>query len=206
VEKTGLRLILFDATCKNRAGFGLTRAWQSGSTLYRALGRSHGARGVTSFDEGLQWLSAHRAGEPIAELQFWGHGKWGRIFVAGESIDRAALVPGHRHHAALVRLRERLAPDALVWFRTCETFGAAPGLDFARAWTDFFGRRAAGHTFIIGYWQSGLHLLEPGVNPHWSNGEGLLEGSPDRPLRAAWSLPGKPNTISCLTGRVPTGW
>ncbi|HEY3593902.1 MAG TPA: hypothetical protein VGL13_08510 [Polyangiaceae bacterium] len=202
----GLKLILFDTTCKNKIGFGLSSAWSSGSTLYRALGRVHSARGAATFEEGLGWLSTHRAGEPISEVQFWGHGKWGRIFMARESLDRTALVRGHRHHAALERLRERLAPDALFWFRTCETFGAAPGQQFARAWTDFFGRRAAGHTFIIGYWQSGLHLLEPGAIPHWSRNEGLEEGTADAPMRAGWSLPGQPNTISCLAGRVPSGW
>ena len=41
---------------------------------------------------------------------------------------------------------------------------SAAGHDFARAWTDFFGSRAAGHTFIIGYWQSGLHTLAPGAS------------------------------------------
>ena len=103
-------------------------------------------------------------------------------------------------------LRERLAPGALVWFRTCETFGGAAGHDFARAFTDFFGCRAAGHTFIIGYWQSGLHLLEPGQAPHWDASEGLAKGTPERPELAAWSAMGAPNTISCMTGRVPDGW
>jgi hypothetical protein len=203
---TGLRLILYDATCKNRIGLGLTRAWKGGSLLYRALGRSDTAYGARSFDEGLGWLATHRAEEPIAEVQFWGHGKWGRIFIAGEPMDRAALVSGHRYHAALVRLRDRLTKDALIWFRTCETFGAEVGSDFALACTDFLGCRAAGHTFIIGYWQSGLHLLEPGHVPHWPADEGLIAGSAREPRRTAWSRPGKPNTITCLAGQVPPSW
>jgi hypothetical protein len=202
----GLRLILFDATCENKLGFGLTRAWSSGSLLYRALGRSDAAHGARTFDDGLHWLSTYRAEEPIAEVQFWGHGKWGRVFIAGEPMDRTALVRNHRHHTALVRLRERLTKDALVWFRTCETFGALAGRDFAQAWTEFFGCRAAGHTFVIGYWQSGLHLLAPGGAPHWPADEGLIEGSAQEPRRAAWSGPGKLNTISCFAGRVPDGW
>jgi len=202
----GLRLILYDRTCVNRAGLGLTRAWGSGSLLYRALGRVDGAHGTQSLEEGLRWLSTHRTDERIAEVQYWGHGKWGRIHVGRESLDRAALARGHRHHGALAALRERLTPQALVWFRTCETFGATAGQDFARAWTDFFGCSAAGHTFVIGYWQSGLHLLSPGGVPHWPVGEGLVQGSPHRPERAASSLPNRPNTITCFTGRVPQGW
>jgi len=189
----------------NGAGLGLSRAWSSGSRLYSLLRRSDGAYGARSFAEGLAWASSFRASERIAELQFWGHGKWGRIFIAKESLDRGALAAGP-HHLALSALRERLSPNALVWFRTCETFGASAGHDFARAWTDFFGCRAAGHTFVIGYWQSGLHLLRPGDAPSWSAAEGLTHGSPERPERAAISWPGRPNTITCLQGRVPEGW
>jgi hypothetical protein len=202
----GLRLILFDRTCVGRAGLGLSRAWSSGSRLYALLGRSDGARGVSTFEEGLGWLTAFRATEPIAEVQFWGHGKWGRIFVDREPLDRTAFIEGHTHHRAMCALRDRLSPGALVWFRTCETFGAVAGQDFAQAWTDFFGCRAAGHTFVIGYWQSGLHLLDSGQRPTWSSAEGLHEGTAAEPQRAALSWPGRPNTITCWQGHVPEGW
>jgi hypothetical protein len=174
--------------------------------MYSLLGRSDGAHGARTFADGLAWLSSFRATEPIAELQFWGHGKWGRIFIDREALDRRALAEGHDHHHALRRLRDRLSPGALVWFRTCETFGAIAGHDFARAWTDFFGCRTAGHTFVIGYWQSGLHLLGPGDTPTWKVEEGLTAGTPARPERAALSWPGRPNTITCMQGRVPDGW
>jgi hypothetical protein len=202
----GLRLILFDRTCVNRAGLGLSRAWNGGARLYRGLGRADGSFGARSFGEAFRWLSSFRSDRPISELQFWGHGKWGRVFVRGESLDRSALVAGHEHHLALSALRERMTGDALFWFRSCETFGAMAGHDFARAWTDFFGCPAAGHTFIIGFWQSGLHLLRPGSTPFWPANEGLLGGSPALPERAAISRPGRPNTVSCLIGRVPDGW
>jgi hypothetical protein len=202
----GLRLILFDRTCVNRLGLGLSRVWSAGTGLYASLGRSDAAYGARSFRDALDWLSTVRPDRPIAEVQFWGHGKWGRLFIANEVLHRGALTPGAEHHAPLAALRERLTDDALFWFRTCETFGADAGGDFARAWTDFFGCPAAGHTFVIGYWQSGLHLLRPGVIPHWPSAEGLVQGSPARPERAAPSMPGAPNTITCLAGRVPQGW
>jgi hypothetical protein len=202
----GLRLIVFDRSCVGRFGIGLSRVWGAGRHLYRALGRSDGARGASSFDEALGWLSTHRADRPIAEVQFWAHGKWGRLFLERDSLDRSALTPGHPLQRALWALRERLAPGALIWFRSCETFGAVAGADFARAMTEFFRCRAAGHTFVIGYWQSGLHQLEPGDAPAWSTSEGLVRGSPERPERAAWSSPRAPHTITCLAGRIPKGW
>jgi hypothetical protein len=202
----GLRLIVYDRSCVGRYGVGLSRVWSAGRHLYGALGRSDGARGVASFDDAFEWLATHRSDRRISEVQFWGHGKWGRFFLQRESFDRAALDPAHRLHRGLARLRERLALGALVWFRSCETFGASAGHDFARVLTDFLGCSAAGHTFVIGYWQSGLHRLEPGMVPTWSADEGLVAGSADRPERAAWSSMRAPNTISCLTGRIPHGW
>jgi hypothetical protein len=170
------------------------------------LGRSDGAYGAESFADALAWLSRFRSDRPVDQVQFWGHGKWGRLFIHRDVLDRTALTPGHAHHVTLTALRERLSPNALVWFRSCETFGAVPGHDFAQAWTTFFGRPAAGHTFVIGYWQSGLHQLNPGQSPHWDAEEGLVDGSAAHPGRAAWSGPTKPNTISCLAGHVPHGW
>jgi hypothetical protein len=202
----GLRLIVYDKSCVGRFGIGLSRVWGAGRHVYRTLGRTDGAHGVAGFDEAFGWLGTHRGDQPISEVQFWAHGKWGRLHLARESLDRSAFAKGHPMQKGLAALRERLAPGALVWFRTCETFGAAAGHDFARALTDWLGCRAAGHTFIIGYWQSGLHLLEPGQAPHWSPSEGLAKGTPERPELAAWSAMGAPNTISCMTGRVPAGW
>jgi hypothetical protein len=202
----GLRLIVYDRTCIGRFGVGLSRVWSAGRHLYAALGRSDGALGTASFDEAFAWLGSHHRDRPISEVQFWAHGKWGRLFLERDSFDRAAFGAGHRLHRGVAALRERLVPGALVWFRSCETFGAAPGHDFARRLTDFLGCAAAGHTFIIGYWQSGLHRLEPGTTPHWSTNEGLEVGSPEKPERAAWSSMRAPNTITCLTGRIPEGY
>ncbi|HEU4610915.1 MAG TPA: hypothetical protein VFS15_02515 [Kofleriaceae bacterium] len=126
------------------------------------------------------------------------------------AVDTATL----RHTATrfigarieLEAVRERLAPDALVWFRTCETFGARAGIDFAERLADFFGARVAGHTYIIGFHQSGLHGLAPGARADWSAEEGLAEGSPDEPARARWSRPWHPHTVTALHGEVPAAW
>jgi hypothetical protein len=203
-----LRLLIFDRTCRGRRLLpGLSHAWGAGRHLYGALGRLDAALGAASWGEALAWLGAHQAPAPIAEIQFWGHGRWGQARIAREPLDLAALAPGHPHHAALARIRDRLLPgaDGLWWFRTCETFGTATGQAFAAGWTRFFGCRAAGHTHVIGFWQSGLHSLLPGAAPSWSPGEGLPPGQAP-PGAALASGPRAPNTITCLHGRVPDGF
>ncbi|MBX3157802.1 MAG: hypothetical protein KF773_17670 [Deltaproteobacteria bacterium] len=182
----------------------MTPAWATGTLLYRALRRIDARRGASSWDEALAWLATLR--EPIDELQYWGHGTWGAALVAGDALDAAALAPAHRLRAGLDALRAQLAPDALVWFRTCETLGARPGMDFAMRLADFLGARVAGHTYIIHAYQSGLCGVAPGMTTHWSPDEGLLEGTPDQPRRARSSTPWAPRTIHCLNGRVPEAW
>jgi hypothetical protein len=200
-----LRLLVFDRTCGGRRPLpGLTDAWRAGSRLYGALGRLDAACGAQSWAEALDWLGGFQPEARLAEIQYWGHGNWGNARLAGEVLDERALERGHPHHDRLARIAGRLLPGAegLFWFRTCETFGTGRGLAFARAWTRFFGCRAAGHTHVIGFWQSGLHSLLPGAEPGWSAGEGVRPGVPV----GASSGPGKPNTITCLHGRVPAGF
>lgn len=199
-----LRLLVYDRTCRGRPLLpGLSHAWAAGARLYRTRGLIDRARGVETWEEALEWLGSVEPGRAIAGIQFWGHGKWGLARVGEDELSARALEPGHRHCRRLERIRERLAPDALWWFRTCETFGAERGQAFARAWSSFFDCRSAGHTYVIGVWQSGLHVLCPGELPGWSPAEGLAEGTPDAPLRALWSRPDAPSTITCFDGTLP---
>lgn len=204
-----LRLMVYDETCRSEAKlFGLSTAWSAGAKLYRALGRLDAAFGAASWEDALEWLATYDPARPIAEIQYWGHGKWGRALVDGRPFDASALAPSHPLHARLAAVRERLVPggEALVWFRTCETFGANAGLDFAARLADHLGARVAGHTFVIGVLQSGLHGLAPGTTPDWSATEGLAEGTADAPARALWSGRSQPRTISCFDGEVPREW
>lgn len=201
-----LRLVVYDATQKSRRPRALGFSWQYGTHLYRAMGRIDAAFGARSFAEAFAWLAQHEPTRRIGELQFWGHGKWGCVFIEREPFDRAVLRPSHRHHSVFSAFRERLIPDALLWFRTCETLGARPGQDFAAALADATGARVAGHTFVIGFYQSGLHCLRPGEAPHWPETEGLARGSVTQPELALTSAPHAPNTITCLDGRVPDGF
>lgn len=197
----GLRMMLFDRSCRGeRLRPGLSHAWGAGGALFRALGRFDATYGAWSWAEGLDWLLAVSATQPIAEIQFWGHGEWGGLWIDEELLTIAALSPGHYLHERLVSLRARLAGErALWWFRSCDVFGTQTGHDFARAWTRFFRCRAAGHTHQIMMLQSGLHELAPGDEPTWSLTEGVVEGLPkadDSSLRA-------PSTITFLHSHLP---
>jgi len=121
-------------------------------------------------------------------------------------LSASALHTGDANHRNLEMLREKLAPDALIWFRTCETFGARAGIALAERLADFTGARVAGHTHIIGFHQSGLHGLAPGQRADWAEDEGLLEGTPESPQRARRSAPWRANTITCLASSVPARW
>jgi len=198
-----LRLVIFDRTQARRPPRALGLAWRAGARFFRARGCIDAYFGAESFAEALAWAASLQPDRAIGEVQFWGHGKWGRALIAQESFDRSALEPLHPLRPTLEALRERLTPGSLFWFRTCETLGAGAGHDFARALGDFTGASIAGHTFEIGYFQSGLHCLAPGAAPEWDAAEGLLAGTPEAPLRACTSGPRQPSTITCWVDRVP---
>jgi hypothetical protein len=200
-----MKVVVYDRTCGGRWWRpGLTTSWRAGSSLYRALGRVDATFGAASWSEALDWIAARR--EPIDEIQYWGHGKWGRVLVGDDVLDARALGAGHALHSRLEAARAKLAPDALVWLRTCEAFGAEAGHDFARRLADFFRARVAGHTYIIGALQSGLHGLAPGATPDWPANEGIAKGTPAAPEEAFDSSPSAPRTITCFTGSIPPDW
>lgn len=196
-----LRLMVFDATRRDA----LTATWRAGGPFYRGMGWLDRHLGVTSWADGLRWLATIDPDRRIGEIQYWGHGRWGCALIGDEALDASATREGHALHPLLLEIRKRMEPDAAWWFRTCETFGAKPGHDFARAWSRFFGVRAAGFTHVIGPWQSGLHVLAPGAEPDWPLDEGLPAGaSVDSPSGTGrMSRPGLPNTVTFLRGTLP---
>ena len=197
-----LRLMIYDRTCRGRGLLpGLTHAWWAGAMAYTALGRFDAWCGVASWTEGLQWLRAAANDRPIGEIQFWGHGEWGGLWMDEELIKIDVLQSEHPVHQHLVALKPCLVSDgtALWWFRCCDTFGTQVGHDFARAWTRFFGCRAAGHTYHINFLQSGLHVLGAGEEPAWRVSEGVVPGAPH--ARASHML--APRTITAFHGAIP---
>lgn len=192
--------MLFDRTCRGRFLLpGLSHAWAAGGRLYHRLGRIDQWYGAASWAEGLDWLIEASRDREISEIQFWGHGTWGGLWIDEELLRATALEPGHRHHARLAAIKQRMSPASLWWFRSCDVFGSEKGHAFARAWTQFFHCRAAGHTYEIGVLQSGLHVLAPGDEPTWPTTEGVTPGIDHAKSSSVFA----PNTISFLHGRVP---
>lgn len=201
-----LRLVIYDSTCVGRRFLpGLSDVWRTGTRLFGALGQFDAWQGAATWSEALDWLAHVEPERPIAEIQYWGHGRWGRALLAGEPLDASALRPDHALGKRLYAVRERLDRAALFWFRCCEIFGTDAGHSFARAWTDFLGCRAAGHTYIIHALQSGLHSLAPGETPRWPTQEGVPPGIP-APRSALSSRLGAVNTITMLEDRLPSGF
>ncbi|MFT3699410.1 MAG: hypothetical protein QM831_40050 [Kofleriaceae bacterium] len=180
-----MRVVVFDNVDR------LSILWRNGVRLYRRLGHIDAFLGVSNWSEAFAWLQSL---DRIDELQYWGHGKWGLAYAGDDVWD------------ASTKVELPLGPDPLIWFRTCETFGAHAGHAFARSLADQTGARVAGHTHIIGVNQSGLHGLMPGATPDWSVDEGLLEGTPEAPERARRSAPWRTHTITFMTPRVPEAW
>ena len=200
-----LRLLVYDNTCRGkRFGVGLTHSWWLGASFYTHLKRFDAVCAAHDWAEALAFLTTFEAHRAIGEIQFWGHGKWGEARIAQQILDISALEPDHVFFPALRTLAARMdAPSARFWFRTCETFGGAKGHAFAAAFSQFLGCQVAGHTYIIGPWQSGLHNLSPNEEPYWPEDEGIKEGTAHAPRKAFWSNPRRPHTITCFHHRFP---
>ena len=205
---SGLRLLIYDDTCKGgRAKIGLTHSWWIGGSFYRRIGRFDGVCAAHSWHEALHFLNTFETTRSIDEIQFWGHGKWGEARISMDILDIHSLKRKSPLFTDLQGVAKRLkGPDSRFWFRTCETFGAEKGHAFATAFATFMNCLVAGHTYIIGPWQSGLHCLKPGETPDWPVDEGVREGTPEEPARAFWSRPGRNHTITCLQDRIPKKW
>ena len=186
-----------DGTARGTGG--LTRWWRIGAALHTTAQRADAAFGATSWDEAIRWAreQAERSGRPVEELQAWGHGGWGYMGMGPTKLDAAS-------DAYARALRPLLAPNALVWLRCCSAFAAEAGTDLAPRLADALGARVAGHTFIIGFWQSGLHVVSPGGRADWSVDEGTSRTSAGVRI-ADVSRPGAPRTITCLRPGLPAG-
>lgn len=187
-----MKVMIYDAT-DTQPGLELSDAWRVGSWLYRSMKRIDRCLGATSWAEALDWLTIAGDAEGLDEVQFWGHGSPGNVWLAGKSLNVDALS------------RVRMKPNGLFWLRTCASFAGHPGHQLAKRMVGVLGCRVAAHTYNIGLWHSGLRSLHPGADgavaePSWSQEEGIKDG------KTKWSRPGAPNTITFLHGAFPETW
>ena len=220
---TDLRLVVFDETDVGRGVLvprierrtdgtaygtgGLTRWWRLGAVMHRLARHADATTGASSWEQALRWATslARERRARIGELQIWGHGGWGHMGLGPSRLDREALAGEAPLAPALDAFRAVLSNDALFWVRCCSAFGAPAGRAFAPALADRLSCRVAGHTFIIGGWQSGAHSLAPGDEPAWNPDEGIERREDAPPIPRTSSLTA-PNTLSCLRLGLPSGW
>ena len=184
---------------------GLSTSWWAGGKLFRTLRRLDHMRGFNNWPSALRWIADLEPTRPIKEIQFWGHGSPGKVWILQKAMTALAFKYAP-HRDPLMRIKTRLTDESLIWFRTCSTFCGTRGQAFAQTWADNMGCRIAAHTYIIGPFQSGLHSVGPGEKPMWPDTEGIAEGTPDRILKARWSMPWSPNTIFALQSHKPRKW
>jgi hypothetical protein len=221
-----MKLVVYDATDTKRVLLpritrradgaaegtgGLTRFWRIGAGLHWGIGRASATLGARSWIEALAWAADF---ERIDELQVWGHGGWGYMDLGGERLD--VETANGALSGSIDRLRLALSPvgaprsnsqrDPLVWLRCCSAFGTRLGHSFARELASRLGARVAGHTHIIGVWQSGTHSVAPGEAPAWDADEGVERDASGAPTGAAVSSAHAPRTIHCLRPGLPQGW
>lgn len=117
----------------------------------------------------------------IRKLEVWTHGGAGWFRIQGRR-QHADIFDGKNATLAraMSRLRELLAPGAVVHFRSCSTFRDRAGLTFADAAARFFntGRRdvtVMGHTRPTGLQHPGWQTILPGGRARWPASEGLFE-------------------------------
>jgi hypothetical protein len=189
-------------------GFGsdaLAYTWFAGGRLYRWSRWLDKCNGVTSWENGLDWLIKEGRKEPISQIQYWGHGSWGKAWLGRSVISESTLNKSNKIRDRLEELKPLLTSNALIWFRTCSTFGNKSGQGFAKEFTNYMDCRVAAHTHMIGWWQGGLHSLKPNQSVYWPSKEGVSVNSRGGE-KALWSSWRTPNTITCMSGAVPKGW
>ena len=187
-----MRLIIYDAAENTPVGW----SWAIGARLFRFSGQVQHVVAARTWAQGLQDALSLATKNRITEVQFWGHGSPGRVYVAGESLK-----PTRDHQRALLDLSNALDPQALIWLRTCSSFAGPSGHRFALDLSVRTGRRVAGSTFLIGLWHSGQHSLRPGQTPSWPLTEGL-----DAALQPLWSQADAPNTLPFSQMDLPPSW
>jgi hypothetical protein len=198
------RLLLYDASPRRLADLAkLSAPLSLGALALTVCGRFDGAFRARSWAEAFGWLLFVGSRRPLEEVQVWSHGRWGEARLEYDPLTVDCFARSHALYPILSRVRRVLEGGALVWFRTCATFGALSGREFARVAAEALGCCVAGHTYDIGLWQSGLHTLAPGARPDWDVWEGLNLGTPQLPLRARESGPTEPRTVTALQMGIP---
>lgn len=142
-----------------------------------------------------------RLEKQFTELQFWGHGSPGHVYIAGKRLEYGKSITPSAFDKDFKELGQRL--DGLLWWRTCATFAGKQGRAFCHGLAEYLDCDVAAHTFNIGFWHSGLHAYKVGDLMDWDENEGIKKGSYDRIESIQGSYWFDPNTIPCWEMDLP---
>lgn len=170
----------------------LTWWWKIGSILQMAKQNADIVIEAEDWEGALANVLDEANGKRINNLQFWGHGNAGRMYMNGVPVtvnnfsltNKRNLIDDFLHE-----LRLLLSPSSYVWFRGCSCFFGETGQRFALGARDFFNCNIVSHTYIIHALQSGTHILGPGDQISWTTSEGGVTEE------TGMSKLGEPNTI-----------
>ncbi len=182
----------------------LATSWKLGSSLYKTFRMLDKVKGVSSWEKAIDWLIEETKTEPASMIQFWGHGYPGYALIGHEFLSAYTFdnkVMGEK----LRTLGKQLVPETVFWFRTCGTIAGRDGHEFAERFSSEMNCTVAGHTYLIGLWQSGLHTLQAWDKANWPITEGINKKA-DGTISLKASHPFAQNTITCLSGNLPVKW
>ena len=183
-----MRVLVYDST----AGF-LSTLWSIG----RFLSKWDLVIAAKSWEHAIDEMLT--LGEPVEELQFWGHGTAGGPLINGAPVTKYRLV------AIKDACRFSEAENPFIWWRACDVFSRAAGVDFALAAVETTGCAHVGHTRVISapwpFLQSGGYGLRPGEKVKWDEYEGVTKEGLSK-----GSHPFAPNTCLVTTMSVPERW
>lgn len=199
-SKETLDIMFYDAS--DWAGEQLRLSWVTGGLLYRLFGQLDEVRGCLSWEEALEYLLHVRQGEKINSIQFWGHGSPGHVWIDGRTLSLKTLLPNSVHRHLLEKLKSRLHPNSVLWFRSCNVGATTEGKEFTKALSEILECRIAVHTHVVHLLQGGLHILEPGQEPSWPSSEGVHMQSGGI-LKMLWTMPWTKNNVFFLQSNIP---
>lgn len=198
-----LDIMIYDSS--DWAGKQLRFSWITGGKFYKWFrGVEHHA-GFSDWLEAIDWILSVEPNRKINSIQYWGHGSQGKVWMNGSAMSVRSFVEASEINKKLNLLKQRLTPESVIWFRCCNVFAGNEGKIFSITSSNFFNCKIAAHTYIVGPWQSGLHTLKPFQRPSWPINEGL-EVQPDGKIKKLWSTPWAPNTVFCLSNKIPEDW
>lgn len=171
-----MRVLIYDATETRMVG----KSWALGAKLFKRHFNCICA--ASSWAEAASVVSCVPV---VDELQYWGHGYPGAPILNDEPMT-VEFVDA---------LAAKVTPDSLVWFRVCSAFSGPRGIAFAQDMVEELGCRVASYTRDIGFYQSGLYSIRPGLGARWD--------PQDNGKSYPWPCR---HTVTCLRVSMPARW